>query len=236
MEFVLLVNGTSYVALGWRPSDFEGDCMRYPVLGPVSNSLSSRGRRQANYNYNDTEDVGSPAPAPSRPYAPRPPPASNRPHPMSCTDVVIGAARGDLARILDHWSGDISTPREDSLYDGTDDIEAGAGWENQFGITTIVFRKKVLSAEVGDRFNDWPLDVPSLIIWARGQEHGEYVHSLPSGVDPGQPASVPNYYKKDEIKYHGYGSQRGAFTINFLAPGTREFFQTWSKGADGENN
>ncbi len=220
----MLVNGTSYVALGWRPLSFEGDCIRYPPdARPNQNSISERKRRQSSNNGTTEEQALEKIESKNKDVLPKP-----NVHPMSCADVVIGAARGKFSRVLDHWSGDISTPREDGLYGGTDDLEAGAGWENQYGVTTIVFRKKVLTSQVGDRFNDWPLDVPSLVIWARGQEHGEYVHSLPSGVDPGQPASVPNYYTQDEIKYHGYKDQRGAFSIDFLAPGTREFFVAWS--------
>jgi len=137
---------------------------------------------------------------------------------MSCTDVVIGAARGRLYRILDYWAGDISTPREDSLWEGTDDILAGIGWESK-GVTTLIFRKKMLGSEIADKWNDWHLMRPSHVIWARGQEHGEYVHSLPSGLDPTAAAtnkpSVPLFYTQDEIKYHGFRGQRGSILIDF---------------------
>ena len=53
------------------------------------------------------------------------------------------------------------------------------------------------------------------VIWARGQQSGDYVHRPKSGLEAGS-ASVPNFYRPDEIKYHGHGSQRGVSSIAFL--------------------
>ena len=146
-------------------------------------------------------------------------------------DVVIGQVRGNLARILDYWSVDISTPKEDSVYDGgSDDVIAATGWESQSadgnGHTFVVFRVNVNVKDVRDVYNDWPLDEPMFLAYARGQEHGEYVHRLPSGVNEGQPASVPFFYTADELKYHGAtAGQRAAFSIDFLADDAREYFR-----------
>ena len=52
------------------------------------------------------------------------------------------------------------------------------------------------------------------VIWAIGQEHGMYVHSQPSGLEKGTP-TVPDFYKPDELKYHGNGDQRGTLSLDF---------------------
>lgn len=53
------------------------------------------------------------------------------------------------------------------------------------------------------------------VIWARGQEPGNYVHAPPSGLEK-ESASVKEFYKPDELKYHGHKSQRGFTQINFF--------------------
>jgi len=32
MEFVLMIDGTSYGAIGWRPSGFDKTCKRWPLI------------------------------------------------------------------------------------------------------------------------------------------------------------------------------------------------------------
>jgi hypothetical protein len=56
------------------------------------------------------------------------------------------------------------------------------------------------------------------VIWARGQDSGNYSHSPPTGIDrvPISSLSIPNFYKQDELKYHGHNSHRGVSRINFL--------------------
>ena len=56
------------------------------------------------------------------------------------------------------------------------------------------------------------------VIWARGQQSGDYMHRPKSGLEAGS-ASVPNFYRPDELKYHGHGSQRGVSSIAFLEGG-----------------
>ena len=63
-------------------------------------------------------------------------------HPMDCSDVVIGAARGNRFRILDYYTRDRSTPRLDSFYRGGQSLTAAVGKEEN-GITTIIFRKPI---------------------------------------------------------------------------------------------
>jgi len=53
------------------------------------------------------------------------------------------------------------------------------------------------------------------VIWAKGQEQKNYQHSPKSGLEK-DVASVKDFYKQDELKYHGHGSQRGVISINFF--------------------
>lgn len=53
------------------------------------------------------------------------------------------------------------------------------------------------------------------VIWAKGQESGRYKHFPKSGLEKDR-ASVAEFYKPDELKYHGHGDQRGQTTINFF--------------------
>lgn len=53
------------------------------------------------------------------------------------------------------------------------------------------------------------------VIWSRGQEPGKFVHSPKSGLEKDM-ATVKDFYKPDELKYHGHGDQRGVASINFF--------------------
>jgi hypothetical protein len=53
------------------------------------------------------------------------------------------------------------------------------------------------------------------VIWAQGQETNRYIHSPKSGLERDH-ASVKDFYRQDELKYHGHGAQRGQTTINFF--------------------
>ncbi|XP_049881200.1 uncharacterized protein LOC126377502 isoform X3 [Pectinophora gossypiella] len=132
-------------------------------------------------------------------------------NPMDCTDIVIGTARGNYHRVLDYYTRDRSTPRVDTFWGGHDDVTAATGFEEN-GVTTIMFRKKLKAKEPTDHSI---VDDQMHVIWARGQEPGKYVHSPPSGVERGV-AAVKDFYRSDELKYHGHGGQRGVASINFF--------------------
>lgn len=54
------------------------------------------------------------------------------------------------------------------------------------------------------------------VIWAVGQRQGAYRHSPCSALETSK-VSISDYYKKDELKYHGVGSlQRGTASVNFF--------------------
>lgn len=105
-----------------------------------------------------------------------------------------------------------STPRTDTFWGGKSDLTATGGFE-QDGVTTIVFRRKLESNEPTDHSI---VDDLMHVIWARGQEPQHYVHVPASGLETG-PSSVPDFYKPDELKYHGHRMQRGVTQINFMA-------------------
>ena len=66
------------------------------------------------------------------------------------------------------------------------------------------------------------------VIWARGQRADTYYHRPTAGVDnPNLNISDTNYYKRDELKYHGQYSannNRGFTTINFYGESLSVFF------------
>lgn len=130
---------------------------------------------------------------------------------MDCTDIIIGSARNTSSRIADYYTRDRSTPKMDTFWGGRNDITAAMGFEKD-GVTTILFRKKLIAKEPSDHTI---VDDLMHVIWAQGQEPGKYVHVPASGVET-PAAKVKDFYKPDELKYHGHGSQRGFTTLNFL--------------------
>nr|XP_014100024.1 uncharacterized protein LOC106624750 isoform X5 [Bactrocera oleae] len=132
-------------------------------------------------------------------------------NPMDCTDIVIGSARGMASRVGDYYTRDRSTPRKDEFYGGKSDLSLGTGFEEN-GVTTIIFRKKLVSTESTDHTLD---DALTHVIWAKGQEPGQYVHIPASGIET-EAASVKDFYQPDELKYHGHKMQRGVTQLNFF--------------------
>ena len=53
-----------------------------------------------------------------------------------------------------------------------------------------------------------------MLIWAVGQAHGDYNHIPDSGLEKGK-ASVQDFYRPDEVKYHGR-QNRGSAIVNFF--------------------
>jgi len=132
---------------------------------------------------------------------------------MDCIDLVMGAARGPYSRILDYYTRDRSTPRLDSFYGGKDDITSATGWE-EGDKTVLIFRRRLRTNDPADHEIKGEMHV----IWARGQENGDYVHKPKSGLELGtEKPSRPDFYAADEIKYHGHGAQRGITRIDFVA-------------------
>lgn len=132
-------------------------------------------------------------------------------NPMDCTDIIIGTARGMTHRIGDYYTRDRSTPRQDNYWGGKDSLTAAMGFERD-GVTTILFRRKLETNEPTDHaIREGGMHV----IWAKGQEPGQYIHHPPSGIEKSK-VSVKEFYKVDELKYHGHNTQRGVTTIDFF--------------------
>ena len=73
-------------------------------------------------------------------------------HPMDCTDIVIGMARGKTSRINDYYTRDRATPRMDSFYGGEDSLTAAVGMEDEStGMTYLKFRRPLDTGRVGER-------------------------------------------------------------------------------------
>ena len=65
-------------------------------------------------------------------------------HPMDCTDIVIGVARGNQYRVFDFYTRDRSTPRRDDFYGGVDSI-SGAIAKEEGGFTYVKWRKSLIA-------------------------------------------------------------------------------------------
>ena len=97
----------------------------------------------------------------------------------------------------------------DSFYDGKDDLTAAMGFEDN-GVTTIAFRRSLESSEPTDH----SISENMMLIWSVGQTHGNYNHRPKSGLERGQ-ASVLDFYRPDEVKYHGKNN-RGTSIVNLM--------------------
>ncbi|XP_030757105.1 uncharacterized protein LOC115882976 isoform X4 [Sitophilus oryzae] len=269
LEAVMVVNGTSYAALGWRPRSLTKSCKNFPQIGPVEVVTTTPSTTQP-----EPEPKSEPEPSsePTTEYEPTSEPEPNAVeterkstynrrsallpspalpyqdvdkvetsvsykvsssqgrrkretsaenlnaytprhdfNPMDCTDIIIGSARGTASRIGDYYTRDRSTPRMDNFWGGKNDLTAALGFEKD-GITTILFRKKLEAKEPSDHTIEEDL---MHVIFAQGQEKGKYVHIPKSGVETSQ-VSEKDFYKPDELKYHGHESQRGVISLNFF--------------------
>lgn len=199
IEIVLLVNGTSYAGIGWRPINLGPICKSYPF---ISDALVARSNLidTSNKNRRQSTPIGSPWAAQDVFSA------------MDCSDIIIGSAKGSLSRLRDSYSRGRHTPLPDSNWGGTDDITAATGWENN-GVTTLIFRRRLRSRDIPDHSLD---KGEMLVIWARGQEPDEFVQDPAARLERNEPR-VSKFYVQDEIKYHGLGDQKGYLVMDFLS-------------------
>jgi hypothetical protein len=109
-------------------------------------------------------------------------------HAMDCNDMVVGSARAGRGRVGDYYTRDRSTPRLDFEYGGDDDLESASAWEED-GVTTV----RVVRGLGG--VADHTISGEMQVIWAIGQDK--------------------NFYRPDQLKYHGPGNQRGVTVIDF---------------------
>ncbi|KAB0804717.1 hypothetical protein PPYR_01687 [Photinus pyralis] len=292
IEVVMVVNGTGYAALGWRPRSLTTSCKNFPAIGPSAQEAKSSKPEPTTEPEPSSEPAPNPEPEPKSQPEPTPEPktepepepsATAEPEPtttlkpkyrkslysrrsaspsprvlttydsgdvvetsisykvsaiqgrrkrsddtkqqeqlnpytprhdfnaMDCTDIIIGSARNTSNRIADYYTRDRSTPRMDNFWGGKNDLTAAMAFEKD-GVTTILFRKKLEAQEPSDHSI---VNELMHVIWAQGQEKGKYVHIPKSGVETAN-ATDKEFYKEDELKYHGHGAQRGFTTINFF--------------------
>ncbi|XP_020710533.2 uncharacterized protein LOC105690351 isoform X4 [Athalia rosae] len=182
------------------------------VQTSVTYQVSTKQGRRKRATEEAAPEPTAPTASPTHKYTPK-----HDFNPMDCTDIVIGSARGMTHRIGDYYTRDRSTPRPDSFWGGSDGLTAAMGFEKD-GITTIAFRRKLETNEMSDHRI---VDAAMHVIWAKGQEPGKFVHDPPSGIEKSK-ASVKNFYKPDELKYHGHHSQRGVSSLNFFDENKKE--------------
>ncbi|KAL8562312.1 hypothetical protein ACOMHN_037268 [Nucella lapillus] len=136
-------------------------------------------------------------------------------HPMDCTDLIIGSARGSYGRIGDYYTRDRSTPVMDEVLGGRNSLTAGLVWE-EGEYTTMLFRRKLKADDLTDHSIE---NRVTHVIWAHGQQlntAGRYNHRPASSLETNM-ANITDFYRPDELKYHGHGGQRGAASLNFHA-------------------
>ena len=61
-------------------------------------------------------------------------------HPMDCTDIILGSARGEQYRVYDYYTRDRGQPWKDDFYNGEDSITAAVGKEED-GYTYMKWRR-----------------------------------------------------------------------------------------------
>lgn len=74
---------------------------------------------------------------------------------MDCTDMVVAQVRGNYSRIRDSYTRDISSPREDAFYGGTDSLTAAIGRETVVDgkkTTWLLFRKNLTGSVAVELF------------------------------------------------------------------------------------
>ena len=74
---------------------------------------------------------------------------------------------------------------------------------------------------------------PMQVIWARGQEPGRYVHSPPSALET-EAVRIADFYRPDELKYHGKQGQRGVTVITFLGTAKKKKDDRGSRRQSGD--
>lgn len=132
-------------------------------------------------------------------------------HPMDCSDMIIGSAIGSLSRVEDYYSINRATPMVDEVYGGSQSLTAATGFEEN-GITTVMFRRKLLSNDLADHNIT---DAPMTVIWAKGQEPGKYNHTPNSGLEASDGKASKSFYGHDVLAYHGH-QNRGVLSMNFF--------------------
>ena len=183
IEVVIKSRSKTWIAIGWRPENLTKSCKSFWGVSREK-TPRFRFRRDATKEL-DQEQVEKFTP--KREF-----------HEMDCTDIVIGVAKGPLGRVVDSYTRDRSTPLSDEMYGGGNDLTAAMAYEEN-DETVMVFRKPLIATHPSDHSIEEGL---MHIIWAHGQNPEKYSHAPRSGIEADKP-SIPDFYKEDELKYHG---------------------------------
>uniref|UniRef100_A0A1I7UX56 EGF-like domain-containing protein n=1 Tax=Caenorhabditis tropicalis TaxID=1561998 RepID=A0A1I7UX56_9PELO len=125
---------------------------------------------------------------------------------MHCSDMVVGMVANGRARIMDMYSPSKATPMEDSFFGGENSLTSAAAFQED-GVTTLVFRKKLIAEE---KWDNSIVNGPMTVIWAKGADPMNYVHTT-----GGKPIQASPEFFANAMKYHGKNA-RGVMTINFF--------------------
>jgi hypothetical protein len=218
MEFILLVNGTSYAGIGWRPADLGPICKSWPFIEDA-NSVRRESKQSVNSGRKNRKIDAETDKEEEEEERGSQWSAGDVFSPMDCQDMVIGAAKGAYSRIRDYYARGRHTPLLDTVWGGTDDITAATGWESN-GVTTLIFRRRLKSPR-RNSLGDHDLDQGEMLVaWARGQEPDEVVSDPRKRLEVGE-EKVSRFYVQDELKYHALADQRGWLFLDFLSRESR---------------
>ncbi|NP_001164708.1 Nahoda-like protein precursor [Saccoglossus kowalevskii] len=155
IEVALKVQGQSWIALGWKPTDLTHECMNIPLGYDGYEDRDAEGKRKRREEERPLKG-------------------------MECADMVIGmAVEGTHHRIGDFYSRDLATPNTDQWFGGTYELTAAIAKQENY-ITTVKFRKPLQANEVYDHSI---VNEDMAVIWSRGQEVGSY-HPPPANHEP----------------------------------------------------
>ncbi|CAO4364658.1 unnamed protein product [Caenorhabditis nigoni] len=125
---------------------------------------------------------------------------------MHCADMVVGMVANGRARIMDMYSPSKATPMEDTFFGGENSLTSAAAFQED-GVTTLIFRKKL---EAEEKWDNSFVNAPMTVIWAKGADPMNYVHTT-----GGAPIQASPEFFANAMKYHGKNA-RGVMSINFF--------------------
>ncbi|GAV04328.1 hypothetical protein RvY_14625 [Ramazzottius varieornatus] len=239
IEFAVQSKSSSWIAIGWRPLTLTGECrQQFPKLANETYSPHGASLLAKELTMDDSEfeairpRSGKVSEELDEPLAIRPRRevmavpqnvtlldpavlfnnASEELHPMDCTDIVIGFARNGFGQVQDSYTRDRSTPQDDSFYGGMDNLIGSIAFEED-GVTIMRFKRALAAVDPADHSF---LNSPMHVIFARGQEKGSFHHYPPLSMEADN-KSLTEFYKPDDLRYHGAGANnRGVALINFF--------------------
>nr|CAD7200768.1 unnamed protein product [Timema douglasi] len=241
VEMVMVVNSTSYVGLGWRPRSLTATCKNFPDLQDlgtpqvgIMNIIFTDSDVSSAHPYTPIHDfhamdctdiiIGSARGTTSRiwDYYTR-----DRSTPRFDTfwggkndlTAAMGFEKDGVTTILFRRKLKVVASSKVTLSCCIGLLIMGRlGFKLRLGLLRVVFPKRfptfILCKSTEPTDHSIERDLMH-VIWAQGQEPNKYVHIPKSGLEQDF-ASVKDFYRQDELKYHGHKDQRGKTTLNFF--------------------